>query len=165
MNVNILGNFGVTVSAINPLFSQPGKWYEYFTADSINVVSVNDQISLQPGEYRLYTTKKLESPRYILGVEDQKQAGKEHFVSVYPNPSSKIFNFEIKSPYPTPASVSIYDISGRMIRQLRTDISADGIQSVAWDGKSANGSEASGGIYIVRIVTILRSETVKIIKE
>jgi len=164
MKVNILGNFGVTASSINPLFPQPGKWYEYFSADSINVLNVNDPISLQPGDYRLFTTKKLESPKYILGVENLEQAGKEHFATVYPNPSSEIFNFEIKSPVPTPASVSIYDISGRMIRQLRTNISADGIQSVEWDGKLANGSVASVGIYIVHIVTTVRFETIKIIK-
>jgi hypothetical protein len=164
MDVNILGNFGVTASTINPQFTQPGIWYEYFSADSLNVINVSDQISLQPGEYRLYTTKKLESPRYILGVENLNQDLKEHFVTVYPNPSSEIFNFEIKSPYPTPASVSIYDISGRMIRQLRTNISSEGIQSVEWDGKLANGSEASGGIYIVHIATTVRFETVKIIK-
>jgi hypothetical protein len=164
MKVNILGNFGVTASAINPLFPQPGKWYEYFSADSINVLTVNDPISLQPGEYKLYTTKKLESPKYILGVENPEQDRKEHIAIVYPNPSSEIFNFEIKSPVPTPASVSIYDISGRMIRQLRTNISSDGIQSVKWDGKQANGSLASSGIYIVHIATTTRFETLKIIK-
>jgi flagellar hook assembly protein FlgD len=97
-------------------------------------------------------------------VENLEQAGKEHFATVYPNPSSEIFNFKIKSPVPTPASVSIYDISGRMIRQLRTNISADGMQSVEWDGKLANGSVASAGIYIVHIATTVRFETIKIIK-
>jgi hypothetical protein len=164
MKVNILGNFGVIASSIDPLFPQTGKWYEYFSADSINVLNVNDPIGLQPGEYRLYTTKKLESPKYILGVENPGQDRKEHIAVVYPNPSSEIFNFEIKSPVPTPASVSIYDISGRMIRQLRTNISSDGIQSVKWDGKLANGSLASAGIYIVHIATTARFETLKIIK-
>jgi hypothetical protein len=164
MKVNILGNFGITASSINPLFPQTGKWYEYFSADSINVLNVNDPIGLQPGEYRLYTTKKLESPKYILGVKNPGQDRKEHIAVVYPNPSSEIFNFEINSPVPTPASVSIYDISGRMIRQLRTNISADGIQSVEWDGKLANGQEASCGIYIVHVAAAHRIETLKIIK-
>ena len=31
------------------------------------------------------------------------------------------------------------DISGRIIRQLKTSISSDAIQSVNWDGKSAEG--------------------------
>ncbi|MFA5817708.1 MAG: alpha-amylase family glycosyl hydrolase [Bacteroidales bacterium] len=165
MKVNILGNFGVTSSTISPAFPQTGKWYEYFTGDSITVVNVNDLFNLQPGEYRLYTTKKLVSPKLIIGIEDQKLAEKDHFVSVYPNPSPEEFTFEIQNLNPTPASVSIFDITGRMIRQLRTNISADGLQSVKWDGRLANGSEASGGIYFVQICTTLRSGTLKIIKE
>ena len=165
MNANILGNFGITASSITPFFPQPGKWYEYFTGDSINVLNVNDPINLQPGEYRLYTTKKLASPGTLLGINDLKMPDKEHFVSVYPNPSSAKFNFVIDNPYPTPLSISIYDMSGKIIRQLKTSISSDAIQSVEWDGKSAEGSLAPGGIYFVQVRTSTRSESVRIIKE
>jgi 1,4-alpha-glucan branching enzyme len=165
MNVNVLGNFGIAASSITPFFPQPGKWYEYFTGDSINVLNVNDQINLQPGEYRLYTTKKLASPGTLLGINDLKMSEIEHFVSVYPNPSSAKFNFVIDSPYPTPLSISIYDMSGKIIRQLKTSISADAIQSVEWDGKSAEGSLTPGGIYFVQVRTSTRSETIRIIKE
>jgi hypothetical protein len=165
MNANILGNFGITASSITPFFPQPGKWYEYFTGDSINVLNVNDPINLQPGEYRLYTTKKLASPGTLLGINDLKMPEKEHFVSVYPNPSSAKFNFVIDNPYPAQLSISIYDMSGKIIRQLKTSISSDAIQSVEWDGKSAEGSLAPGGIYFVQVRTSTRSETVTIIKE
>jgi glycosidase len=165
MNVNILGNFGITASSITPYFPQPGKWYEYFTGDSINVLNVNDQINLQPGEYRLYTTKKLASPGTLLGINDLKMSEEEHFVSVYPNPSSAKFNFVIDSHYPSSLSISIYDMSGKIIRQLKTSISADAIQSVEWDGKSSEGSSTPGGIYFVQVRTSTRSETIRIIKE
>jgi hypothetical protein len=165
MNVNILGNFGITVSSITPFFPQTGKWYEYFTDDSINVLNVNDPISLQPGEYRLYTTKKLASPGTLLGINDLKMPDKERFVSVYPNPSSSKFNFVIDSTYPSPLSISIYDMNGKIIRQLKTGISSDAVQSVEWDGKSTEGSVIPGGIYFVQVNTSTRSETVRIIKE
>jgi hypothetical protein len=165
MKVNILGNFGLTTSPINPSFPQTGMWYEYFTADSINVLNASDPINLQPGEYRLYTTKKLASPRLILGINDHKMTDNQHFVSVYPNPSSETFNFVIDSPYPTPLSISIYDISGRIIRQFKTSISSDAVQSVTWDGKSTEGTATAGGMYFVLVRTSFGSETVKIIKE
>jgi glycosidase len=165
MKVNILGNFGVTAAAINPAFPQAGKWFEYFTADSITVTGVNDPINLQPGEYRLYTTKKLPSPKYLLGIEDLQVSGKDHFVTVYPNPSSGEFNFLIESLYPAPASISVFDLSGRMIRQMKTSFSADEVQSVKWDGRVSSGAEAPSGFYLVLIRTMSRSETVKIIKQ
>jgi flagellar hook assembly protein FlgD len=56
-------------------------------------------------------------------------------------------------------------MSGKIIRQLKTSISSDAIQSVEWDGKSAEGSLAPGGIYFVQVRTSTRSESVRIIKE
>ncbi|MGB8490088.1 MAG: alpha-amylase family glycosyl hydrolase [Bacteroidales bacterium] len=163
MNVNVLGNFGIVASSISPSFPNAGTWYEYFTADSISVLNVNDPISLSPGEYRLYTTKRLKSPDEILGIDDLQQAGNEHFVSVYPNPSSGIFNFVMMSPYPASASVSIYDLAGRVIKKLETTLSAGGTESIIWDGRTGDGSAASRGLYIVKVTAGRKSETVKII--
>ena len=165
MNVDVLGNFGLTQASINPTFPQTGMWYEYFTGDSINVSNINDQISLQPGEYRLYTTRKLASPGILLGVNDIKATGKEPFITIYPNPSPGEFTFEIQSMNPTSVSVSVFDITGNMIWQNKASMSADEIQSVKWDGKSANGSTIPRGIYFVQFRTSISSETVKIIKE
>jgi glycosidase len=165
MKVNILGNFGLATSSINPSFPQTGMWYEYFSSDSVNVVNVNDQINLNPGEYRLYTTMKLASPKLILGIEDQKAVNKDHIASVYPNPSTGEFTFDVQSSYPTPLSLSIFDIGGRLIRQIRTNISGDAKQIVKWDGKMANGADVPGGIYFVNIRTSVHSEVLKIIKE
>jgi len=165
MNVDVLGNFGLTQASINPTFPQTGMWYEYFTGDSINVSNINDQISLQPGEYRLYTTRKLASPGLLLGVNDIKATGKEPLITVYPNPSPGEFTFEIKSTNPTSASVSVFDITGNMIWQNKTSISAEEIQSIKWDGKSGNGSTVPRGIYFVQVRTSISNETVKIIKE
>lgn len=165
MKVNILGNFGITSSAIDPVFPQSGKWYECFTGDSISVINVNEAINLQPGEYRLYTTKKLVLPKLIFGIEDQSFSEKELYVSVYPNPSPEGFTFEIQSMDPEPASITIFDLTGSMIRQLRTETISNGLQSVKWDGRSAGGSEVSVGIYFALIRTPSRHKTVKVIKE
>ena len=165
MQVNILGNFGITSSSVKPEFSQPGKWYEYFTGDSINVSDVSAPLNFLPGEYRLYSTKKLESPKLILGVEEHKQAGKEGFVTVYPNPSPDEFTFEINSLNPSQADVSIFNLTGTMIRQIKTSFPASGIQTIKWDGKSANGTTAPTGIYIVNIRTTLGNQALKIIKK
>ena len=165
MNVDVLGNFGLTTASINPNFPQTGMWYEYFKSDSINVLNINDQIILQPGEYRLYTSRKLESPSMLLGINDIKATGRKPVITVYPNPSPAEFTFEIQSMYPTSVSVSIFDITGNIIWQNRTSLSPDEIQSVKWDGNSANGNRAQPGIYFVQVRTSFSSETVKIIKE
>jgi Secretion system C-terminal sorting domain len=163
IKVNILGNFDVNSGTILPGFQQTGKWYEYFTDDSITVDALNGPINLQPGEYRLYTTVKLKSPKVLLGIEDEKMPDSEFFVNVYPNPSSEEFTIGIQSVRSSPVTISILDISGRVIRQIKSDIAGVGLQLFNWDGKTGSGSKAGTGIYFVRIQTSRRSETVKVI--
>jgi glycosidase len=164
MKVNVLGNFGVTPSYVTPGFPQTGKWYEYFTGDSITVVDINDPLDFQPGEYRLYTTKKLAPSGLVSGIEDHNIQARVDFVTVYPNPSAVEFNFLIESEIPIPVSVMIFDITGRMIRKLITEIPGDGTQTITWDGRAENGSEATGGIYIIQVRTPQRIQTLKVMK-
>ena len=164
MKVNVLGNFDISSATMLPGFIQTGKWYEYFSGDSMTVVSVNDPITLQPGEYRLYTTQRLKSPKALLGIDSQKIPYPGQNVSVYPNPSKNEFTFEINISQPAPYTVSIIDLSGKLLRQEKINISAEGLQLFKWDGKTGNGSDAGKGVYFVQIQTPKWSETVKIIK-
>ena len=51
MDVAIIGNFNVTPLSPSPTFSRTGKWYEFFSGDSIEVTDVNMLVNLQPGEF------------------------------------------------------------------------------------------------------------------
>jgi hypothetical protein len=164
MKVNILGNFDVTDGTIQPGFQQTGKWYEYFTGDSLTVTNVNDPITLQPGEYRLYTTQKLESPYLLLGIKNLEVPGPDHFVSVYPNPSSGEFIFEMHNSQFSPVTLSIYDMNGKLVREEKISDPTRELQLFKWDGKTEEGSDAVRGIYFVQIRTPMRLETIKIIK-
>jgi Alpha amylase, catalytic domain/FlgD Ig-like domain len=165
MKVNILGNFDVNSGTIIPAFSQTGKWYEYFTDDSITVSAVNAPINLQPGEYRLYSTIRMKSPKLLLGIKDETITDSKNFLDVYPNPSPEEFTIEVKGLQPAPATISILDISGRVIRQIKSDIVSEGPQLFKWNGKMYNGVEAGKGIYFIQVQIQGRIETVKIIKE
>ena len=165
MKVNILGNFDVNAGIILPGFVQTGKWYEYFTDDSLTVEAVNAPINLKPGEYRLYTTVRLKSPKLLLGIEDIRTSDPEHFVNVYPNPSKEEFYLDVRGATFSPVTISIFDISGSMIRQIKSGIIANGSQIFKWDGMTASGIETSKGIYFVRVQTQGRMEAVKVIKQ
>jgi glycosidase len=163
VKATILGNFDVTDGVVLPEFQQTGKWYEYFSGDSILVNSVNQPITLKAGEYRLYTTRRFSSPKTLLRIDDQRIKDPAHFVSVYPNPSAE-FNIEINAASPSPVEISVLDLSGKLIRQFKTTIVSSGTDLVNWDGKNASGADAGKGIYFLRIKTSGRTETVKIIK-
>jgi 1,4-alpha-glucan branching enzyme len=55
----VIGNFDLTAKSVNPQFTQSGKWYDYFSGDSITVTNPTALISLKAGEWHVYTTKRL----------------------------------------------------------------------------------------------------------
>ncbi len=76
----VLGNFALSTKSIDPKFTQTGWWYNYFSGDSINVTNVTAQISLKPGEWHIYTTKRLaEGQPDVVEVYDNP-------VTISPNP-------------------------------------------------------------------------------
>lgn len=62
MNVTIVGNFGVTAGSIQPQWQHTGTWYEYFSGNTFNISSTAGQVSLAPGEFRIYLDKKVAFP-------------------------------------------------------------------------------------------------------
>jgi 1,4-alpha-glucan branching enzyme len=76
----VIGNFGLSTKSIDPKFTQIGKWYNYFSGDSINVANISAAITLKPGEWHIYTTKRLaDGQPDVIGIYDNP-------VTITPNP-------------------------------------------------------------------------------
>jgi hypothetical protein len=165
LKVNVLGNFDVAAAPIIPAFQQTGKWYEYFSDDSINVSSVNDLINLQPGEYRLYTTKRLNSPKNLLGIEDYFIPGKESTATAYPNPFTDELILRLNSSRPENVVISILDLHGSLLKEIKFFSTGQGLETISWDGRSAKGSVLSPGIYFIKINSGEKTSVIKVIKK
>lgn len=73
ISVVVLGNFGIASQSIDPKFWDTGVWYDYFSGDSIVVANKNTPFPLAPGQWHIYTSKRISS-------------GIEGAVAVYGNP-------------------------------------------------------------------------------
>lgn len=62
MDVRVIANFDLKTGSITPNFSKTGIWYDYFNGTELNVEDLNMSISLEAGEYRIFTTKKFDKP-------------------------------------------------------------------------------------------------------
>jgi len=116
LKVAVMGNFDVNQRSANPNFQQTGTWYEYFSGDSLEVTDVNASIMLDPGEYRLYLSQKIQSP--YVSIEDFEVSDSPLF-RVYPNPSSgqvKV-HFSDKS-FDEGTSMQIYNLSGQLLQSI-----------------------------------------------
>ena len=59
LSVMVFGNFGVNAKTATVTFPSTGTWYSYLTTKTINVSSTSYSVTLQPGEYYVYTNKNI----------------------------------------------------------------------------------------------------------
>jgi len=76
-----------------------------------------------------------------------------------PNPfhSAASISFELSEPGWT--SVTVYDLSGRIVRALENSELGSGQHSIVWDGRRENGKPVSAGLYFCMIQSGEISET------
>ena len=121
-NVVILGNFDVLGTEMDPQFQHAGTWYDFFSGGEFSVTDVNAMISLSPGEFHIYTDKKLHTPKWdiVTGIE---KGSIENAISLYPNPTRDNLNINMLPGQTVgPLSVwSIVDIFGREVIKGSSD--------------------------------------------
>jgi len=83
--------------------------------------------------------------------------GSQPIVTVAPfgnNPmrlsSGPAMGFVVNAPQSTPVRLAIYDVGGRLVRELMRDATVTGSTIVRWDGLDANGMRVSQGTYFYR---------------
>ena len=164
-NVVVLGNFGVTTGTVIPNFTGTGRWYEFFTGDSITVTGTTDPLSLARGEYRLYSNVKWLTPAtYIsmlqnvtcanppntdacgnlVSVNDEITAQPDA-IQLFPNPASGRCTVAI--PYLTDgnATIVLVDFSGKEVNRQSAEMVGGRVELVL------EGRKISPGLYGVRI--------------
>lgn len=82
MDAAVLVNFRVINSEVIPKFQYPGVWYEYFTGDSIAVTDTEARITFGPGEYRIYTSKRISPPDGVISAIHDPLSGA---IAVFPS--------------------------------------------------------------------------------
>ncbi len=141
--ITIIGNFGVTIQNINPMFQQTGTWYDLLNDNAtINVINVNDMISLQPGEFKVYGSSQV-----TLAVVDFDLSD---LITLYPNPVKDTFKIKTEA-----TKVAIYDLSGRLIKTFKGNFTQN---------ESYNISELNSALYLIRITSDQGVLTKKIFK-
>lgn len=114
MNALVAVNIDVNSQDKILYFQNNGWWYEYFTGDSLEI-TVNTNITLNPGEYRIYTNVKLDQPviQNTVDIEEFKMA--EWEVNIYPNPSSQFIKVSHNSKSNKSLSYAIVNTKGEIV--------------------------------------------------
>jgi len=156
MSAVIIGNFGVTAQSIDPGFFYSAAWYDDLNSDSLVVTNTNEQIELQPGEYRIYTTKHLldvNESDDVSGIPIQFSLEQN-----FPNPFNPITTIKYSLPGESSVQISIYNINGQEVARLVDGIQPMGNYDIDWDA-----SDLTSGIYFYRLTTESFAESKKML--
>lgn len=148
MNVLAFSNFNVTSVATATLpFPSDGKYYEFWSGDSIQVSGGNFTFNnINPGEYRLYSTKKLAKPDLSVGVVAELPAGLVQAVA-YPNPANDRLTIAFNLPQTATVSLEIFSFTGARVATLATnDLRTEGEQTF-----ELNTANLPAGAYFYRL--------------
>jgi len=133
-----MGNFGTQSSTFNFTFPNAGKWYRYFTKDSVDLATAGQVLTFAPGEYRIYSTRRIEQPGVITDITEQTTDNGQ--ILIYPNPVQKELTIYSGKAF---SQVTIYSSAGKQVAEFR---------SFSENRKTIPVENFSPGIYLVRIV-------------
>lgn len=143
MDAVTLANFRVTASDINPKFQYTGTWYEYFTGDSVIVTDTQDKLPFAPGEYRIYTSKRITPPNGFSTSINNPSLGE---ITLFPNTireGDEVFGF-IAGTYEI-TGIRVMDVNGREVK-VNADVEPHHF-SLRFD------ASAGAGMYFVQVQT------------
>ncbi len=160
-------NIGISNSAISdePLKlrvdgnNEDHKIY-LFIRNNNEIIEYNDGdvVSIEPSNKDKYVTLFASSNKNFLSTLPLNFKA----AYPYPNPFRNIANIKYTLPYrwendgmliskPYNVKIKVYDIKGRVVRELFNGKQNVGFHKVIWDGKVNHGSLASSGAYFVKV--------------
>lgn len=81
----------------------------------------------------------------------------------YPNPFNPVTTITFDLSEDATVKISIYDIAGRLIRELLNQPMTVGSKTVNWDGADESGNLVAGGVYFYNLQTDVNSQTKKMV--
>jgi hypothetical protein len=143
---------------LNPV--QVSKFYRYNSGFS-DVIADKGIVYCSDRNYGVY--KLGEKAPVIISVNNFAEPG-YLAMSVYPNPSAADVILSYYLDTPAKVQLDIYDVNGRLVRNLLSKHQPSGDHLYSWDGCSNTGESLIAGLYFCRIIAGKRVGVVRIVR-
>ncbi len=119
----------------------PGEGWSYYYfrySDGLDMVTTpTDSIYLTP-----------------IGIEDDQSLPRQFTLyQNYPNPFNASTTISFVLADKSEIDLTVYDITGRLVRNIHSGIISPGEHSFIWDGRSNQGKQLSSGVYFYKLQT------------
>jgi len=154
MDLTIVGNFSVDPDDIFPNFQRAGKWYNYLTGDSINVVDPAAALTLQPGEYAVYTSRKVKTATAV-----RSRIGSTLHLQVAPNPAANAALVRYELTTASPVAFTVLNLLGATVRT----VTVSGRQTAGSHELRLPTADLANGVYLLRLATGEQQQTLRLV--
>ncbi|MBE0642241.1 MAG: T9SS type A sorting domain-containing protein [Bacteroidales bacterium] len=160
MNAVIVGNFDVKEQEAELNFPSEGIWYDHFSGDSLKLKTTSYTIDLAPGQFHLFTDKKLEPSAGVEPIWRLPPQFEQGMLHIYPNPSAGDISFYLELPdgKEGKASLELSDLAGRRVGSIELTVKGRVVVPL-----SDLGLNLAVGTYLCTFSFDGRSETEKLI--
>ena len=128
---------------------------EYFVTDvtyTDGEVEWNQEYFYRVSAYLGYWTDQSNTTSIILGSldinEDQPLAKSYKVYQNFPNPFNPITTISYKLPKDSHVQITIYDMMGRLVKNLISGYHISGYRTIKWDATNNKGESVSAGMYM-----------------
>ena len=156
MDVVVVGNFGVENYDHAPDWPGTGTWHEFYTQSQLEVISLDQLVNLEPGEYRLFTSQYIAKPEWLnTSVKETMPVKNGLSFGVTPNPSKGDLYFDFHLQDQETVMIEIYNLTGNKLDEISRSHLPAGSHRINWNA----GQNTKPGLYfaVIRSGSDLRS--------
>jgi hypothetical protein len=143
-NIMVIGNFDVASATGTITFPSSGIWYDYFTSETFVATGGTQQITLAPGDYKVYINRNIFSTGGGTGGETFQTLS----ASVNPNPAGANTVLQINLPSAATVQAHLYNSLGQRIAVVYNSTLGAGKQVLPINEVVAR---LSSGVYYINI--------------
>ncbi len=151
--VFVIGNFDLQSVTVPAGFPAGGTWFDYFSGESATISDPAALMTLQPGEFHIFTSTKVTTPppglvpwTNVFSPVTSVPSGVLD-LTVYPNPGRHTIHVQWQSPYVGKVLLELTDMAGRRILERQGD------KRVGNWHEELSLSSVLTGTYLLRIQT------------
>ncbi|RPD48370.1 T9SS C-terminal target domain-containing protein [Hymenobacter sediminis] len=158
LNVTIVGNFDVQSATVVPNFQAAGTWYNYLTGETLTVTDPAAPLTLAPGQYAVYTSRKIAVPAgAVLSTKRLRDAAVLQLVA-QPNPATQVAQLRYSLPQTSTVQVTITNLLGATVQTVPATRQGAGAHQLDLPlGNLAN------GVYLVQLTTGEQQQAVRLV--
>lgn len=152
----IVANFGLENYSETITFPKSALWYDYFSGDELNVSNGSWDAKLKPGEFHVFSTKKIERTKSNPTPWDIKSSivlaneTLDNALIIYPNPSNEWLKINDNAA----TKIEIYSMNGTLIKTENLN-----------ESKQIQVNSLPKGSYVIKIFTKTGSKNKKLVIE